>query len=431
MVRRVRLAAIALAIVLGLTGSVALGIRVFAPRDTLTRPTTPYPAAGPIVDERPFSELRAAPLVVDGRLRIYGEKWRVWADGPVGSRYERTPYWSLRRWPAQLLGVVAGTGGGRPVVVSQWSDGQLVAIDARAGTVAWRLTAPLRPRGYDGRRTGASTVYSPRSLLTATPSTDQSGGSPVLILTAPGLVRGYALATGTRLWQRPVVGGCEPQAWTGRGLVAVPDCAGPSISLLSALTGAEAARFTSPDPHLAVQPSHCRLGRTDCPMLAAGEQTWLLSPDASLAELPWPLPDGALLSGDRVVYTTVAGVVSRPLTGNAGRWTWTGQGRLVGADAARVYLLTDDHTVIGLDPTTGRLRVVGCAASKPNETWDLGAVYTTGDGEYLAMERLINTDPDRPDPQYYYGPRPVALVELYPPAQLPVYPAKFAACRPL
>jgi hypothetical protein len=35
------------------------------------------------------------------------------------------------------------------------------------------------------------------------------------------------------------------------------------------------------------------------------------------------------------------------------------------------------------------------------------------------------------DRQYFYGPRPVALVELYTPTKLPVWPGKFAACRPV
>jgi outer membrane protein assembly factor BamB len=426
-VRGVRLAAVTIAIVVGLAGFAALGVRVFGPRDTLTRPTTPYPRSGPVVDERPFSELRAAPLMLDGRLRVYAEKWRVWSDGPVGARYEQTPYWALRRWPAEVVGVVGAIGAGRPLVVSQWSDGQLIAIDARAGSVAWRISAEPPGRGYTGRRTGASTVYSPRSLATSR----APGADTVLVLTGRGSVRGYAAATGARLWQRQVSGGCEPLAWTGARLIELPDCTGPSITFVTASGGRELARWTPPDPKVPARPSHCRLGRSDCPVIESGEQTWLLRADSSLVELSAPLPPGALLTGDRLVYNTVSGVVSRPLTGDGPRWKWVGQGVLVGADAVRVYLLTEDHTVIGLDPATGRLQVIGCGAAKPDESWYVGAVYTPGDGDYLAIERLSSPNPTRPDPQYFYGPRPVALVELYPPDELPVYPAKFAACRPL
>ncbi|WP_309246285.1 hypothetical protein [Verrucosispora sioxanthis] len=82
--------------------------------------------------------LPVAPLIVDGRLRVYAAPRQVYADQPVDSRSRRTPYWSFRRWPASLDAVVAsGT-----TVVSRWSDGQLVAIDARTGRVAWRAAGP-------------------------------------------------------------------------------------------------------------------------------------------------------------------------------------------------------------------------------------------------------------------------------------------------
>jgi hypothetical protein len=109
-------------------------------------------------------------------------------------------------------------------------------------------------------------------------------------------------------------------------------------------------------------------------------------------------------------------------------WTWTGQGELIAADAAGVYLLTADRTVLALSPATGHLASVGCASSKPNEDWKIGHVHPTG-GNYLALERITNEPPSVDDQQYFFGPRPVALVELYPPTKLPVWPGKFAACR--
>src|SRR5262249_12038101 len=151
-----------------LAGSGVVAYRVFRPRDMLTRPTVPYPSAVMITDERPVSEVRAAPLVIEGRLRVYAETWRVWSDAPVGGRYEATPYWAFRRFPAQVIGVVAAETAKGPYVITQWSDGLLVALDARAGSVAWRAMAPAAEQQYDGRLTGASTVYDPRSLLTGT-----------------------------------------------------------------------------------------------------------------------------------------------------------------------------------------------------------------------------------------------------------------------
>src|SRR5262252_9531862 len=162
----VRITAVVAASVVAVVALVVICVRVFASAETLTAPTMPYPTVPVITDERPFSELRAAPLVVEDRLRIYAETWRVWADAPVGERYESTPYWAFRRWPAQVLGVVTAETPVGPMVITQWSDGKIIAIDARRGGIAWRTTAPVRSgRVYDGRRTGAATVYDPESLV--------------------------------------------------------------------------------------------------------------------------------------------------------------------------------------------------------------------------------------------------------------------------
>ena len=94
-VRWRRWLAVGLGVLALLAGSGIIAYRVFAPHEMLTQPTVPYPEVQVITDDRPFSELRAAPLVVEGRLRVYAEKWRVWSDAPVGVRYESTPYWAF------------------------------------------------------------------------------------------------------------------------------------------------------------------------------------------------------------------------------------------------------------------------------------------------------------------------------------------------
>src|SRR5258708_17080557 len=132
-----RIAAIVVGTLVALAATAVIAYRVFAPHETLTGPTVAYPEVAVITDERPYSELRAAPLVVEGRLRVYAEKWRVWADAPVGERYESTPYWAFRRWPAQVVGVIQASAPNGPVVITQWSDGELIALDARRGAVAW------------------------------------------------------------------------------------------------------------------------------------------------------------------------------------------------------------------------------------------------------------------------------------------------------
>jgi outer membrane protein assembly factor BamB len=405
-----------------LVGTAVVASRVFRSRDLLTRPTVPYPGVTVITDERPFSELRAAPLVVDDRLRVYAETWRIWADAPVGSRYENTPYWAFRRFPAEVVGVVSVETAQGPYVISQWSDGELIALNAKAGSVVWRANAPAAQAKYDGRRTGASIVYSPRSLLTA-----RSGDGYVVVATSAGAVHAFDATSGAALWQASVAGGCNPLAWTGSGLLALPACAGNTVTFRAVATGAPRGSWSPPS---APVPSLCQLGRSDCRLVTVGSNTSLLTaaPAATFTPVPRIEPN-AVLAGDRVVYPTATGLVARRLTDGAPLWTWTGKGTLLAADSIGVYVMTADRTILGLSPVTGRLSVLGCASARPNEVWTLGHVYTTDD-DYIALERLTGAPASSQDSVYYDGPRPIALVELYPPTKLPVWVGKFAACAP-
>jgi len=417
-----KIAVSAILTVVVVAGLAAVAYRVFEPRETLTRPTIPYPASVMISDDRPFSELRAAPLVVEGRLRVYAEKFRVWSDAPVGERYESTPYWAFRRWPAQVVGVVSMTTPVGPYVITQWSDGALVALNARQGAVAWRAQTPVAATSYDGRRTGASTVYEPRFLLTV-----RAGERAVVIATGAGELHAFDAATGGQLWQGQLPVGCLPNPWTAQGLLVVPDCTGTKLAFRSAADGRARGAWTAPGTDVPT-PAECALGRSECRLVTAGTRTWVLAGDGTLDTVP-SLEPGATLVGDRVFYQTRTGVVARRLTDAAPLWTWNGTGQLIAADAAGVYLLTADRTVLGLSPDTGHLSVLGCASSVPNEAWKIGHIHTTN-GSYIALERITDASPTAKDPLYFYGPRPVALVELYPPTKLPVWPGKFAACAP-
>jgi outer membrane protein assembly factor BamB len=423
-VRWRRWLAIGLGVVALLAGSGIIAYRVFAPHEMLTQPTVPYPEVQVITDDRPFSELRAAPLVVEGRLRVYAEKWRVWSDAPVGVRYESTPYWAFRRWPAQVVGVVTAESASGPMVVTQWSDGEIIAIDARRGVIAWRDTAMIAPsREYDGRRTGAAVVYEPRSLLTA-----QAADRTVILVTGPEEMRAFDAGTGRGLWRRDLPAGCEPASWTGAGMVVVPDCGTTTISFFDVVTGNGRGQWTSPNPSIAPAPALCELHRTECRLVVVKFQTWLLG-DATLTKVP-SLEKNAQLAGERVIYQTGIGVAARRLTDETPLWSWQGRAQLIAADSAGVYLLTEERTVLELSPATGHLVAVGCASSEPNEDWKLGHIYPTGSGTYLALERVNKgASVHAKDQEYYYGPRPVALVELYTPTKLPVWPGKFAACN--
>src|SRR5262245_59298968 len=83
---RVRRAVLAVAAVVLVVVTAGVGYRVLAPAETLSAATSPYPdAAEPAVSRR-YGNLAAAPLILDGRLRVYAEKRRLWADTPVTAR---------------------------------------------------------------------------------------------------------------------------------------------------------------------------------------------------------------------------------------------------------------------------------------------------------------------------------------------------------
>src|SRR6478609_5471042 len=73
--------------------------RVLRPSEVVTEATTSYPEATPPIPGR-VGSLITAPLIVDDRLRVYAKKREVWSDGPPSYHYERSAYWSYRRWPA-------------------------------------------------------------------------------------------------------------------------------------------------------------------------------------------------------------------------------------------------------------------------------------------------------------------------------------------
>jgi outer membrane protein assembly factor BamB len=172
-----------LAVVLA-AAAVLIGWRVLAPAEVLA------PVAGPLPSPSTRTpgvtgKTAMAPLIVDGMIRVFASKRQVRADAPVDGKTTYTARWSFRRWPQQVSGVVA-TG---QTVITRWSDGELVAIDALTGKIAWRTSGPPTP-GYDGHRTGAATVWAPVGLK-ATPTSVTVGEGSGLIA--------YAVSTGARL----------------------------------------------------------------------------------------------------------------------------------------------------------------------------------------------------------------------------------------
>jgi hypothetical protein len=397
--------------VLAVVGTGLAARRVFGAAEVVTDATKAYPAVA--VSPRPgvIGTLAAAPLIVDGRLRVYATTRQLRADAPVDARTQRSPFWSFRRWPAQVVGVVAVGA----TVVGRWSDGELVAIDARTGRIAWRVQGPPpeTEARYTGRRTGAATVYAPDGLLTA--------GRTVI---ARGALEAVAIRvdTGRELWRRATPGReCRAGEFTtagGRYLV-VGGC-GPekNIEAYDATSGRSVGLWPPAAIRDAV-PLGCRVGRSDCAGVRitdrAGARAWLLRDDR-----PVPAPalarDGAWLAGELAVSREGGALRAVEVGTGAGGWTWrpdSGEARVIAVGPGRVHVLTEDYLLVTLDAGTGveRSRFI-FTYGRERTGWTLGHAYASGGFvlvERLAAEPAGAADPLADDDAYYFIAQPVLL----------------------
>lgn len=444
-----RYASVALAVAVLLAAGGLVGYRVLAPAEMHSPARTPYPTRAPSATGV-VSELWRTPLIVDDRLRVSAGQRQVWADGPTASRTEATPYWSFRRWPQEVTGVVLAPG----AVVSEWSDGVLVALDTGTGEVRWR-TEP-RPgvrAGYAGRRTGAVTVYDAPNLAVA--------GSVVVSLD-PAAARGYDVATGRQLWRRELVG-CPGGGWSVPGGYALA-CA--DLVLLDPVSGRELRRWRPPGAGdgWRAEPVACAVGRSDCRALrtqdSAGGRTqgWLVGAGGVVSAAPALDSRTAWLAGDVVVdpapaggagaapgpvgspgsagspgpagsvgpsgstapAETASGLVARRADTGEPAWTWTAGGSadrspvtVLAAGPDVLYLLTQQRTLVGIDPASGR-ELARFALdrwrniSATTTDWRPGHVYVKD--RYLVVERLHpEGDPAEDDNRYYYSLRTVIV----------------------
>jgi outer membrane protein assembly factor BamB len=411
----------ALAVVL-LAVSGVIVWRVLAPTEVVTQAVTAYPA----VDQTtpgPVGALVAAPLIVDGRIRVYADKRQIRSDDQPAYKYEKSPFWSYRRWPEQLVGVVhpQTAAPGVPVIVGAWTDGKLVALDGRSGTVLWRADGETLSDGYDGRRTGSSVVWTPQGLLTGV------GNQPVVVTVGDQSVSAYAAVDGSRLWQAETTA-CTEQAFTAKGALLAPDtCVGPHALIRFDLTTGEQREQPFQkgfNDELTVTPLGCRIGRSECGgvrMLQQPNRTaaWMLSSGDFVGSEALASPT-ASLAGDIVIDSPLGGtasthvVIGRNANATTGQSLWTfsrnSPVRLIAATAERVLLLSEDRTLIALDPATGRILSSDSVVLKqdPKDAYAVGSVYT--DGPYVAIERLKpKADATGTDDEYYYNARPVLL----------------------
>jgi len=413
--------ALAVSVVLAAAGGLVI-YRVLAPAEVVTVTGAAYP---PPVGAQPgvIGTLAAAPLIVDGRIRVYATTRQLRADGPVDAPTQRSPYWSFRRWPQQLVGAVAVG----PMVIGQWSDGHLIAIDAPTGRVAWRAAGPdPETIHYTGRRTGAETVYAPQGLFTATVP-----GRAVVLAGGVSELSGFDAATGRQLWHTVFEGrlpNCRAGGFTTTGgrFVALDGCEVPeALEFYDAATGRRAARWRPPDAgmSLGALPVACEAGRSECAAMRVrsdgAEQGWLV--DGALPVRATGLdPPRAWLVGDVAVEPDERGT---ELTGRSVRtgsplWTWrigseAGAGRtaVIAAQPGGVHLLTEDRLLITVDPATGE-ELTRFALSyhrePPELRWRPG--YVSARDGFVLVERLApDAAPQTSDDEYYAVDQPVLL----------------------
>jgi outer membrane protein assembly factor BamB len=394
-------ALIAVGTVVALVLLAVVGVRAFAPKDSVQLARTPYPAL-PQVQPVLYAQLLRTPLLVDGRLRVYGAQREVWAEQPATAKSSLTPYWSLRRWPAQLLGVVAvGT-----TVVSLWSDGRLFGTDAHTGATLWHRSVSVGDgESYTGRRTGAATVYNPPHLTTLGALVVVGGGGARTTLALDA-------ATGGDRWS---AGSCAGTLFSTADLVV---CAGGS-----AWTGAGAPAAVGVPA--GAQPFACGPASAGCAGYRAGGQAWLLPGTAAATPAPALAAAGSWLVGDVVV----GGQPDGTITGTAladGRelWRWTDHPpathtrpaaqhsaplvtEVIAAQDGVVHLLTPERDLITLDAATGAQRSRFSLVTTDTRAFAVGHVYAAGG--FVFIERLrTSAQPRDADPAYYF-PNPGVL----------------------
>ncbi len=372
------------------------GYRVLAPGTILDHAKTAYPRSAPAAQPGVYGTLLAAPIVVDGRLRVYADKRQVFADNPVNIKSTMSPFWSYRRWPTQLLGVVAvGT-----TVVSQWSDGEVVGIDATTGNVAWQANTPV-PDGlaFTGRRTGASTVWDPAGLYTAGQTVVAVGG---------WYAQGYDVRSGRPLWRQPLPQPRCADTFTGPDIfVSVATCGPPAVHAVDARTGAALSW-----PQSVLAPVGCALGHSGCLGVRDSGGAWAIGAGGVLTPAPALRAPGVWAIGNVAIVPKPGGdVAGVGLTDN--KQLWMVSGRVLAVEPDAVHLVVEVPyrpfpEIITIDPATGQELSGYPLNVKGSGPFDIGPAYAA-DG-YLFIERSRpGATADQPDSAYFY-PSPNVVV---------------------
>ena len=432
------LAALVILLAMGLTA-----YRTLRPAETVSRATRPLPSPEPIKSIQ-YAELPSAPLIIEGRLRVYAEQRRVFADTPVTAQREMTPHWAYRRWPAEVVSVSAveksANGGGSSIVITKWSDGVVVALDAQSGDDIWEhRIEPASGETYYGRRTGRKTVYDPDGLFLTASSVDRR---PIVVVTGKDVAQALDPWAGTVRWTRTFTEnpGCHDLDWTGETTYLVKDsCAKPAVlEVFDADTGVQLTRWRPPGasigpPSVAnwfLEPSSCALGRSSCRLFkaaATGEVVsfsdaaaglgkitpsyWRPDADGVVTPEPYADKDEVIMIGDTLIQQVATNYIWAT-SGSTGKRLWMSEvaGDLIAADARNVYIINREYQVLVLNTITGAVTSSTELRIRPEDRWVYRQVYVH-DG-YFVVERLQSTRDSDVDEKYYFTANPVVLVGI-------------------
>ncbi|MEU4681147.1 PQQ-binding-like beta-propeller repeat protein [Micromonospora sp. NPDC023737] len=400
-----------------LVSCISVPLLVLRPGSRLSPAEVPYPAPA-AASVGVVAQLRAAPLILDGRLRVFATQNDVWAE-PLTAPDGTDSYWSYHRWPAEVVGVVAfgAAGTAPPVVVVKWSDGLLVALRADSGDIAWTTRVQTKDSDeYWGRRTGTRTVYGDGTLFSLYSA--RSGSSPVVISSGDTEVDAFDPISGRQLWSVDLPT-CHGVDWTGEQVFATILCSNGvhTIHLYDAGTGRLLGTWVPPWLSASSTPAQrswirwltaCRTESSECQgFQIRRDETWRIHADGSVTKEPVVSSD----IDDRVAGDVVVRRTDGRLTGlrrDTGGQMWQiplDSRRAIAADAGTVYLLTSANDLACVDGRTGTVRAT---VPLPGAGWTAYSMYAT-DG-FVVIERLNPDARERDgDRSYYYGSRPVVL----------------------
>ncbi|MEU7870056.1 PQQ-binding-like beta-propeller repeat protein [Dactylosporangium sp. NPDC049140] len=365
------------------------------------------------------AQLRAAPVILDGRLRVFATRNDVWAE-PLTAPDGNDSYWSYHRWPAEVLGIVAfgAVDAAPPVVVVKWSDGMLSSVDAERGTIAWKTQVQTKDSDkYWGRRTGTRTVYGDETLFSLYSA--RSGSSPVVISSGNTEVVAFDPVSGRPLWTVDLPA-CHGVDWTGEQVFATILCSEGmhTIHLYDVGTGRPVGTWVPPGVSSSSAPAdrswirwltRCRTASSECQgFQVPGAGPWRIHADGSVTQEPVTSP-GVVdrIAGDVIIRRDSGLVIGIRQETDAQLWQGAFDARSgIAADAGVVYLLSAKNDLTCIDASTGEVRAT---VQLPSATaWTASDMYAV-DG-FVMIERVNPDARDRDgDNRYYYGSRPVVL----------------------